>query len=216
MFSVLSELSDEQNHIIKLTEDFVKYFMKHYDDSHDFAHVKRVKNLATILAKSEEMTNDDIFEIQLGALTHDINDHKYTCDLFAQETILEEFFADKLDKETLENVIRIACNVSLSKETAQEHNNIYIHCKKLHCVQDADRIDSLGAIGLTRYFSYGMKKKNGSIVDIIKNIDTRTSILIQHIKTNMGKQIAAEKYQIIQSFLDDYKKTYNIYTDVTY
>jgi uncharacterized protein len=203
--------TDKQIHIIQATENFVKDFMKHYDDSHDFAHVKRVKNLASIIAKSEDMSNNDIFEIQLGALTHDINDHKYTCDLFAQETILEEFFTDKLDKETLKNVLQIACNVSLSKETAQEHNNIYIQCKKLYCVQDADRIDSLGAIGLTRYFSYGMKKKNGSIKDIIKNIDTRTSILIQHIKTNMGKQIAAEKYQIIQIFLEDYKKTYNIY-----
>jgi len=204
--------TDKQLQIIQETEEFVKNFMKNYDDSHDFAHVKRVKKLATIIAESQGLiNNNDIFEIQLGALTHDINDHKYTCDLFAQESILEEFFADKLDKDTLENVLQIACNVSLSKETAQEHNNIYIHCKKLHCVQDADRIDSLGAIGLTRYFSYGMKKKNGSIVDIIKNIDMRTSILIQHIKTDLGKQIAAEKYKIIKLFLDDYKKTYHIY-----
>jgi len=205
--------TEKQERIINETEEFVKDFMKNYDDSHDFAHVRRVKNLATIIAKSERMSNDDIFEIQLGALTHDINDHKYTCDLFAQETILEEFFESKLDKNTINNVLKIACNVSLSKETAQEHNNIQINCKKLHCVQDADRIDSLGAIGLTRYFSYGMKKNNGSIVDIIKNIDMRTTILIQHIKTNLGKQIAAEKYEIIKLFLDDYKETYNIYVE---
>ena len=197
--------TEQQQAVLAETEKFVSEFMKSYDDSHDFAHVLRVKKLATTIAQSENMTEDEIFEIQLGALTHDINDHKYTCDLFAQEIILEDFFADKLDKQTVQNVIQIACNVSLSKETACEHNGKHMNCKKLNCVQDADRIDSLGAIGITRYFSYGMNKNKSTIKDIIQNIELRTSILIKHIKTDLGKQIAAQKYKIIEMFMDDYK-----------
>jgi uncharacterized protein len=196
--------SSEQEHVIKITEAFVEEFMKNYDDSHDFKHVLRVKNTATLIAQSENLTADEIFEVQLGALTHDINDHKYTCDIFSQEALLEEFFSDKLEKEVLENVIRIACNVSLSKEISQEHNNIHTECKKLFCVQDADRIDSLGSIGITRYFAYGMLKTKSSIKDIMKNIEVRTAVLIKHIKTDLGKQIAQEKYKIIKMFLDDY------------
>jgi len=153
-----------QTNIITETEEFVKEFMKDYDESHNFDHVMRVKKMATLIAHSQKMSNDDIFEVQLGALTHDINDHKYTCDLFAQENILEEFFASKLDKETLKNVIKIACNVSLSKETALEHNGVFIKCPKLYCVQDADRIESLGSIGITRYFAYGIHKNKSNIL----------------------------------------------------
>lgn len=202
------QYTTEQQSTIKATEEFVKHFMKDYDDSHDFAHVCRVRNCALKIANAEGITGKDIFEIELGALTHDIHDHKYTCDLFAQETILIDFFTDKLDINTMANVIKIACNVSLSKETAQEHNNTIINCKKLHCVQDADRIDSLGAIGLTRYFSYGIKNNNSTIVDIVNNIDKRTSILMKHIKTNCGKTIAADKYKLIRQFLDDFKTSY--------
>lgn len=201
MFSI------EQNRILQATEEFVRDFMKDYDDSHDFEHVLRVKNMATMIAESENLSKDEIFQIQLGALTHDIHDHKYTQDLIAQETILEEFFSDKLDKDVIYEVIKIACNVSLSKETALEHKNIFIQCKKLYCVQDADRIDSLGAIGITRYFSYGIRKNQKNVKDIMKNIEVRTSVLMQHIKTTLGKEIAANKYAIIQDFLQDYRKS---------
>lgn len=202
--------NDNQKMIIENTEEFVKNFMKNYDDSHNFAHVIRVKNMATIIAQSENLTNDEIFEIQLSALTHDINDHKYTTDLFAQETILEDFFKEFLEKKIMQNVIKMACNVSLSKETALEYEGIKIICKKLHCVQDADRIDSLGAIGITRYFAFGMYVNKSKISDIIDNIDKRTSILIKHIKTKLGQKIANEKYMIIKAFLEDYKQSDSI------
>jgi uncharacterized protein len=199
--------TDKQRQIITDTENFAQNFMKNYDESHDFAHVIRVKNLATLIAQSENMTSNDIFEIQLGALMHDINDHKYTCDIFAQEIIIEQFFKNKIDEHIIKNITKIACNVSLSKETTLEHNGVFIKCAKLHCVQDADRIDSLGSIGITRYFMYGISQKNSNIKDIIKNIDIRSSILIKHIKTEMGMKIASQKYEIIKMFIDDYNTT---------
>lgn len=196
--------SKEQIEIIEETIEFVKEYMKNYDESHNFEHVIRVKNLATKIAISENLNPNQIFEVQLGALTHDINDHKYTKDIYAQELIIEDFFKNKLDKDIIKNIINIACNVSLSKEITLKHNNIYINCKKLDCVRDADRIDSLGSIGITRYFIYGIKKTNSNIKEIINNIEARTNILIKHINTNLGKEIAEKKIKIIRNFIEDY------------
>jgi len=194
----------DKEQIIHETERFVENIMKDYDESHDFNHVKRVKNIATQIALNEKLSIDDVFEIQLGALTHDINDHKYTQDLDAQEKILREFFHNKVDNIILNNIVNIACNVSLSKEISQKDKGIIINCKKLHCVQDADRIESLGAVGITRYFLYGMKNNNSSITNIVENMEHRTSNLMSLIKTNMGKELAQKKYKIVKIFIEDF------------
>lgn len=190
--------------IIDKTELFVKEYMKGYDDSHSFEHVLRVKKLATEIANSENLSDKDIFEIQLAALTHDINDHKYSVENETQEETLTKFFKDMLDIETMNNVIKMACNVSLSKEIASIGNADIYNSLKLDCVRDADRIESLGSIGIARYFTYGILKNNNDMYSVVKNIESRTSILIERIKTNMGKNISIKKYKIILVFIEDY------------
>lgn len=192
------------SYIIKKTECFVKEYMKDYDDSHSSEHVFRVRDLAVKIAKNLNLDEYDIFEIELGALTHDINEHKYRNTLETQKETLENFFKDFLNKSIMDNVITIACNVSLSKEIELINNNTYIISKPLECVRDADRIESLGAIGISRYFTYGIKNKNNNISEVIKNIESRTSLLMMYITTNMGKHIANEKYKIIELFINDY------------
>ena len=78
--------------IIILTENFAKDYMKKYDDSHSFDHAMRVKNIATILASSVNLNEEQIFIIQLAALTHDINDSKYNNGENTQEDKLRIFF----------------------------------------------------------------------------------------------------------------------------
>lgn len=196
--------SGMQSKIIEQTEVFVKDFMKVYDCSHDFNHVIRVKNMSIEIAKSEQMTDDELFEIQLGALTHDVGDHKYSNGNMTQEEILTEFFKDKLNADIMNNVIKIAVNVSLSKETTMTEK---IECKKLYCVQDADRLDSLGALGISRYFAYGLLQNKSSIDEIFKNIENRSSILMQHIKTKYGKEKAENKIELIRLLIKDYKNS---------
>lgn len=190
--------------IIDKTELFVKEYMKGYDDSHSFEHVLRVKKLATEIANSENLSDKEIFEVQLAALTHDINDHKYSVENETQEETLTKFFKDMLDIETMNNVIKMACNVSLSKEIASIGNAEIYNSLKLDCVRDADRIESLGSIGIARYFTYGILKNNNDIDSVVKNIESRTAILIERIKTNMGKRLSIKKYQIIMVFVEDY------------
>jgi uncharacterized protein len=193
--------------IIILTEDFAKDYMKKYDDSHSFDHAMRVKNMATTLAISENLNEEQIFIIQLAALTHDINDSKYSNNNEdTQENVLRGFFNNLIDdKSILENIIDIACNVSLSHELAKTSSSY--KSIELDCVRDADRIDSLGAIGISRYFTYGIVNKQSNISSIIDNIENRTNILMNNINTDMGKKISTDKYRIIRMFIEDYRDT---------
>uniref|UniRef100_A0A6C0LC92 HD/PDEase domain-containing protein n=1 Tax=viral metagenome TaxID=1070528 RepID=A0A6C0LC92_9ZZZZ len=200
--------------LLRRTEEFAKDYMKTYDDSHSFEHVVRVKNMATKIALSENLSEEQIFIIQLAALTHDINDSKYK-DVDIDETqqnILRKFFDNLIeDKDILETIINISCNVSLSVELFNNYNyNLCNNCIELDCIRDADRIDSLGSIGISRYFTYGIIKKNSNINDIIDNIEKRTSKIMNSIKTNMGKNISYEKYKIIKMFIDDYYNTMQV------
>jgi len=193
--------------IIILTENFAKDYMKKYDDSHSFDHAMRVKNMATTLAISENLNEEQIFIIQLAALTHDINDSKYSNNNEdTQENVLRGFFNNLIDdKSILENIIDIACNVSLSHELAKPSSSY--KSIELDCVRDADRIDSLGAIGISRYFTYGIVNKQSNISSIIDNIENRTNILMNNINTDMGKKISTDKYRIIRMFIEDYRDT---------
>lgn len=201
------EISLSNEEIIILTEDFAKDYMKKYDDSHSFEHAMRVKNMATTLAISENLNEEQIFIIQLAALTHDINDSKYSNNNEdTQENVLRGFFNNLIDdKSILENIIEIACNVSLSLELAKPSSSP--KSIELDCVRDADRIDSLGAIGISRYFTYGIVNKQSNISSIINNIENRTNILMNNINTDMGKKISIDKYIIIRMFIEDYRNT---------
>jgi uncharacterized protein len=194
-----------KSEILKKTEDFVRNYMKTYDDSHSFEHVIRVKNMATNIALSENVSEEQIFIIQLAALTHDINDSKYRSVEESQQSILRNFFNNLIEDENIiENIVNISCNVSLSIELSDNNYDKCNNCIELDCVRDADRIDSLGSIGISRYFTYGIIKKNSTINDIIDNIENRTNKIMNNIKTTMGKNISYEKYKIIKIFIDDY------------
>ena len=203
--------------IIRITEDFAKNYMKNYDDSHSFEHAIRVKNIATTLAISENLNEKQIFIIQLAALTHDINDSKYSSNNEdTQENVLRTFFNNLIeDEDVLENIINIACNVSLSMELANNNRSKTSYKSiELDCVRDADRIDSLGAIGISRYFTYGIVKKQSNINSIVNNIENRTNILMNNINTDMGKIMSINKYRIIRMFIDDYRNTM-IYQEIS-
>tara|TARA_B100000795_G_scaffold269969_2_gene261472 strand:- start:6006 stop:6632 length:627 start_codon:yes stop_codon:yes gene_type:complete len=200
--------------IINKTELFANENMNKYDESHNFSHALRVKNLATKIAIDEKLNDDEVYEIILASLVHDINDHKYNSEE-DQESKLKEFFSNLLEPARVDRVVYLACNVSLSKEVELANANTkcisYNLDKQLICIRDADRIESLGSMGIIRYIIYGTVKINSNIDTIIKNIEDRTMILMQNIKTNMGKKISSDKYTIIKIFIDDYYKTIHNY-----
>jgi uncharacterized protein len=191
----------KQFQVLQQTENFVEDYMKAYDWSHDYDHVIRVKNTATSIGISLNLSTDDIFEIQLGALLHDINDNKYACSGPSQAEIIEDFLRNKLEKDQISSIVMIACNTSLSKEMS---SSCQIQNVKLDCVRDADRIDSLGAFGISRYLKYGITKNNNNLQNIIENLETRTSLLVPRIRTDYAKSILEKKLNLIKLFVEDY------------
>jgi len=192
---------------INKTELFTKEIMDNYDESHNFSHALRVKNLATKIAVSENLNDNEIFEVMLAALVHDICDHKYN-NGECQEDKLRSFFENIVDTNTTNKVVYLACNISLSKEINMKNKITkcidYNLNKQLDCIRDADRIESLGSMGISRYFTYGIIHRNSDIDTIIKNIEHRTAILMQHIKTELGRKISQDKYNIVKMFIDYY------------
>jgi len=192
--------------IIKNTEEWVKNIMKNYDNSHDYNHVLRVKKIALEIANKENLDELSKYKVILGALLHDVADSKYSTIDNEQEILIKNFYKNKLPLNIINEIIYIASNVSLSKEVANidkiDNSNII-----LKCVQDADRIDSLGAIGIARYFIYGIIKNKSNMDQIFNNIKNRTNILKKFIKTTEGKKIAKKKYKIIKIIIEDYYKS---------
>jgi len=194
--------------IIKKTRTFVREYMNNLNDiSHDYNHINLVIKLARHIAKKEGIAKErDLFHIIMGSLLHDIGDSKYTT--IKQSTIIFNYmkrFHDLSNYDKLE-IIKISSNVSLSKD----HDNNYNKKKlKLYVVQDADRINSLGAIGIMRYISYNINNsKNQSFDEIITNMSTRTNKIKRFIKTNTGKKIAQKHLRLVSYFINNYKNGY--------
>jgi uncharacterized protein len=187
--------------ILKKTKRFVKKYMNNLDDiSHDYKHIKLVVKFSSKIAKKEGIKNSrDLFQIKMGALLHDIGDHKYTNE--NQENVLKNFLNTfkKLGKNNKKEIIEIASNVSLSKE--DERINY-----KLDIVKDADRINSLGSIGIMRYISYNIiNSDKPSFDEIINNIRDRTKKIRQYLKTSSGRKISKKHLHLISLFLNNYK-----------
>jgi len=188
------------------------------DISHDYNHVILVTNLAIKIAKKEGIYKQrDLFHIIMGALLHDYGDSKYSNEL--QEKLIKDYlqrfkYLKRYDKS---EIIRLASNISLSKEIINKDNkdNFKINKKqlKLFIIQDADRINSLGAIGIMRYITYNINsKKESSFNDIIINIKNRTSKIKKFIKTNTGFKIASSNnnFKLINDFILNYNNFFGV------
>jgi len=191
-----------QLYILKKTKKFVKKYMNKINDiSHDYNHIKLVIKYSLKIAKKEGVNDiNELFIIKMAALLHDIGDHKYTNK--NQKKIINKLLNKfgKLRKDDKKEIIEIASNVSLSKEDNRKN-------KKLDIVKDADRINSLGAIGILRYATYNVKNsEKPSFNEIISNLTNRTEKIKMNIKTTTGKKIAKKQLKIISKFLKNYKK----------
>ena len=190
-----------QIYILKETRKFVKEYMNNLNDvSHDYKHIKLVVKYSSKIAKEEGIKNPKyLFQIRMGALLHDIGDHKYTNE--NQKKILLKFLNKfkKLNKIDKREIIEIASNVSLSKED----NRIN---KKLDIVKDADRINSLGSIGIMRYISYNIiNNDEPDFNEIIENMKRRTKKIIKYLKTTSGKKMSIKHLKLIKSFIKNYR-----------
>ncbi|EHK24279.1 uncharacterized protein TRIVIDRAFT_110651 [Trichoderma virens Gv29-8] len=178
--------------IAKVT-DYIKAYMANYDPSHDYSHIKRVVHLAQTIQAKVPNTNRDI--VTLAALMHDVGDRKYLKPgEDASRMIFTALTSLGAEEDLAEKIQTICLGVSYSseiKDLARVQNLIKQH-PELAVVQDADRLDAIGAVGIGRAFTFGGAKGRG-LGDSIGHFEEKLLKLETMMKTDVGREMARER-----------------------
>ncbi len=204
--------------LIDKTIVFVKETLAQAEGGHDWFHIERVCKNAWLIAASE---NCDLEIVQLGALLHDIADSKFhngdeTIGPKTARTFLE---TQNVSLETIDHVIAIIENISFKGGRVERKFSSI----ELDIVQDADRLDAIGAIGIARTFNYGgFKNRTLYNPEIAPNLSMtkeeykkneaptinhfyeKLLLLKDKMNTETGKQIAQERHRYMEGFLEQF------------
>ncbi|KAL8749560.1 MAG: hypothetical protein Q9184_006761 [Pyrenodesmia sp. 2 TL-2023] len=193
---------------------------RRFDASHDFAHVKRVLALAEHILEVERFSPGSLYDrstVQLAALLHDVDDRKYAAApaAGAKQTDGEKLVAQRmlldLDCPALlaYNVQAVVDCVSYTKERSDPQlvkDALRSH-PELAIVQDADRLDALGAVGIARAFTYGGAKVNSrGLEGTLQHFEGKLLGLESMMKTQEGKRLASirtERLEIFKKWWED-------------
>lgn len=209
--------------IINKTIDFVKETLANAEGGHDWFHILRVYNNALLISKNEVV---DVFVVALAALLHDIADSKFhNGDETVGPQVAREFlFKLNVDSQVIEHVVNIIENISFKGGNETQK----FKSAELDVVQDADRLDAIGAIGIARCFNYGGFKNRELYNPEIKphltmskaeyKISTAPSInhfyeklllLKDKMNTKTGKDIATKRHAFMELYLEQFYKEWN-------
>jgi len=207
-----------QAEIIENTKNFVKQTLQNAEGGHDWFHIQRVLNNAKHIAKNENVDN---FIVTLGALLHDIADSKFhngdeTIGPDKARTFLKE---QGISDEITEHVVRIIENISFKGGNEEQK----FRSPELDIIQDADRLDALGAIGIARTFNYGgfkgralydpeikpdlnMSKAayKSTSAPTINHFYEKLLLLKDRMNTQTGRQIAVDRHKFMEEYLKQF------------
>jgi uncharacterized protein len=188
---------------------FVQQYMSKYDGSHDFNHIRRVVGLAHLIYKrlKEEAPSHaeelDLHVITLAALLHDVGDKKYLEPGQDGNTlVLATLLSFGAPEELAIKVQRIVVGVSYSSEI-QDPAHVQAMIAKypeLAVVQDADRLDAIGAVGIGRTFTFGGAKGGRPMGETIRHFEEKLEKLEGMMKTIPGKALARERTDRLKTF----------------
>lgn len=208
----------EESKVIQATKAFVQSELKDAEGGHDWFHIERVYKNALLLARDEDV-NLEI--VSLGALLHDIADSKFhqgnenvgpqTARTFLESLHVQDF--------VIEHVVKIIKNISFKGGNIKQE----FTSPELEVVQDADRLDAMGAIGIARTFNYG-GFKNRKIYDpsiapklnmskeeykkgenpTINHFYEKLLLLKERMNTVTGKKLAQKRHEFMEQFLEQF------------
>ncbi|PWL39699.1 phosphohydrolase [Flagellimonas aquimarina] len=211
--------------ILEHTISFVKETLENAEGGHDWFHIERVFNTAKFISKHEKV---DALVVKLAALLHDIADPKfYNGDESIGPKMAYDFLNTlKVDQETINHIIEIIKHVSF--KNSLEKNQKVFSSIELKVVQDADRLDAIGAIGIARAFNYGGYKNRElhnpeispnlnmtkeeykrSNAPTINHFYEKLLLLKEKMNTTTGKKLAEERHQYMLGFLKQFHKEWN-------
>lgn len=204
--------------LINKTILFVKLQLQNAEGGHDWFHIERVYKNAMLIAKDEQC---DLLIVQLGALLHDIADSKFhNGDETVGPRMAREFLGQQnVAEEIIVHVVSIIQNISFKGGNFERKFSSI----ELDIVQDADRLDALGAIGIARAFNYGGFKnrvlydpeitpQSNMSKEEYKNSNSPTLnhfyekllLLKDKMNTVTGKKIALERHKYMENFLSQF------------
>jgi len=200
-----------QTLLVEQVSSFVKLYMANYDASHDYSHILRVVSLAHHIASSSQATTSyDLHRITLAALLHDVGDKKYLQPGEDAKTMVRNVLKGFGAEEGLATTVQTICtHVSYSSEVKDPEavRQIISKIPELAVVQDADRLDAIGAIGIGRTFTFGgAKNKTASrgggrgMEETIDHFTEKLELLEGMMKTEPGRMMARERTERLQLF----------------
>lgn len=211
--------------IIERTITFVKTTLKNAEGGHDWFHIQRVYNNAMLIAKDEKV---DILVVGLGALLHDIADAKFHN---GDETIAPKMaikFLKSINVKTkiIDHVVHIINNISFKNSLDKSRRKFT--SQELEVIQDADRLDAIGAIGIARAFNYGgFKNRKLYNPDIAPNLSMtkeeykksdsptinhfyeKLLLLKDKINTDAGRKLAEKRHRFMMDYLEQFFNEWN-------
>lgn len=227
--------------LIADTEAYVKSEMSSNDSSHDWNHIERVRRLAHYIAKEEGLDGENQLIVELSALLHDIKDWKYSGSETEGVLATRKFLtAQGISNHIIDEVCYVIGHVGFSKEIGgNSHINIESNLDRkgdmgvsprpiLAAVQDADRLDALGAIGIARCLTYGGAKhrilydpnipprdhlnekeyKYGQSTTI-NHFNEKLFKLKDMMKTHTGRKIAEKRHQLMVDFISQFENEWD-------
>lgn len=206
--------------IVEKTKKFVEETLRDVDPSHDFQHILRVYRMATRIA---EVEGGDMELVQLAALLHDIADWKYSGSEEANLERAREFLtAQNYPAERAEKILAIIHSVGFHSELG----GVQAETLEAKIVQDADRLDAMGAIGVARAISYGAVKKRvlhdpermprgkptkekymsqkAEDGTTINHFHEKLLLLQGLLKTESGRKIGGRRHDFMRDFLHEF------------
>lgn len=197
---------------------FVKKELEGAEAGHDWFHIQRVYKNALNLLKTEQ-ANEQV--VVLGALLHDIADSKFHNgdETIGPKKAMDFMTSIDINDDVKQHVVKIIENISFKGGNF----NKTFHSKELEIVQDADRLDAIGAIGIARTFNYGGYKNNG-LYDpeiqpklkmtkeeyknhkgtTINHFYEKLLLLKDLMNTETGKKLAENRHQYMEGFLEQF------------
>ncbi|QUG41554.1 HD domain-containing protein [Psychrobacillus sp. INOP01] len=200
---------------IKQCENLVKQVYMHFDASHDFQHIERVRKNAFDIADTEPTADREI--IELAVLLHDVSDPKYAAEKQEEDRIIKQL---NLSEEKIAQVKEVIKAISFNGGHEIEAETV-----EAKIVRDADRLDAIGAVGIARTFAFGGAKgrllynadetprENMSVEEYrtkktasVTHFYEKLLKLTTGMQTKKGKELAIERHAFMELFLENLRK----------
>eukprot|EP00775_Hariotina_reticulata_P004983 gene4985-5225_t len=211
--------------LMQQAEAYVRQELQHNDGSHDYSHIERVRRTALHLGRLEALDSHSMLVVELSALLHDLKDWKYCGPDEGAGDAIRAFLSSQGQQHALiQSVVDVVSCIGFKEELASGSGGRHVS-KEAAVVQDADRLDAIGAVGIARCFTFGGRfNRVLHDPDIAPRLNltkeqymagSANATTINHfyekllkikdlMKTEAGKQVAQQRHAFMEAYLQQF------------